>query len=158
MASIHVNCQFCNEPDVVKWHCKSCDLNLCDECNTNIHTKSEKLSEHKVVLLQHGERTSIEDFENVIKVDLQEISCSKHTDKACVSYCLNCDKSLCSSCLIRPFQYEELNNVYEGKCLLLKDFKRKIDACYPFFEEQATKFRKIDDCEVKNQNEIKEKI
>lgn len=156
MAGNYPNCQFCDEPDVVKWHCKSCNKYLCDLCNTKIHTKLEKLSEHKLVLLQHGE--NIVNLENLKQVDLKGIACSKHTDQTCVSYCLNCDKSVCSSCLIRPFQYEKLNQVYEEKHRLLEDLKRKIDACYPFFEEQASKFRKMDDDEVKKQNEIKEKI
>ncbi|XP_052103644.1 uncharacterized protein LOC127737151 [Mytilus californianus] len=124
--------------------------------NTKIHTKSEKLSEHKVDLLKDGE--SIKELENLRKVDLKEILCLKHVDQKCVTYCLSCDKSLCSSCLIRPFQYEELNKVYEEKYFLLKGLKSKIDECYPFFEEKAADFRKRDDDEVEKQNEIKEKI
>ncbi|CAC5393401.1 unnamed protein product [Mytilus coruscus] len=156
MASKYTNCQFCEGSADVNWHCQSCDLNLCDVCNTIIHTKIEKLSEHKVDLVKHSE--SIKDLENLCKVDLKEISCSKHMDQRCVTYCLNCDKSLCSSCLIRPFQYEELNKVYEEKYLLLKDLKSKIDDCYPFFEEKAADFRKRDDDEVEKNNEMKEKI
>ncbi|CAC5393390.1 unnamed protein product [Mytilus coruscus] len=156
MARKYANCQFCDESADVKWHCQSCDLNLCEICNTNIHTKSEKLSEHNVDLLKDGE--CILDLENRRKVDLKEIACSKHVDQKCVTYCLNCDKSLCSSCLIRPYQYEELRKVYEEKCFLLKDLKSKIDECYPFFEEKAADFRKRDDNEIKKHNEVKEKI
>ncbi|XP_052103642.1 uncharacterized protein LOC127737149 [Mytilus californianus] len=156
MASKYANCQFCEGSEDVNWHCQSCDLNLCDLCNTKIHTKSEKLSEHKVELLKDGE--SIKELENLRKVNLKEIACSKHMDQKCVTYCLNCDKSLCASCLIRPFQYEKLNKVYEEKYLLLKDLKSKIDDCYPFFEEKAADFRKRDDDEVEKHNEINEKI
>ncbi|XP_071162064.1 uncharacterized protein [Mytilus edulis] len=156
MACKSGNCQFCEESTDVKWHCKACDLHLCDVCNIKIHSKIDKLSGHKVVLSQHGGQ--IEDFENLRKVDLKQISCSKHLEKKCVSYCLNCDKSVCSSCFIRPFQYEELNNVYEEKYYLLEDLKRKIDACLPFFVEKAAKFRKMDDDEITKHNEIKEKI
>ncbi|VDH92176.1 Hypothetical predicted protein [Mytilus galloprovincialis] len=157
MASKYANCQFCEESADVNWHCKSCDLNLCDLCNTKIHTKSEKLSEHTVDPVKHSSET-IKDLENLCKVDLKKIACSKHIDQRCVTYCLNCDKSLCSSCLIKPFQYEELNKVYEEKYLLLKNLKSKIDDCYPFFEEKAANFRKRDDDEVKQHNEMKEKI
>ncbi|VDH92293.1 Hypothetical predicted protein, partial [Mytilus galloprovincialis] len=156
MASKYANCQFCEESASVKWYCRSCDINLCDACNTKIHSKLEQLSEHKVVISEKEE--NIEDSENIRKVDLKKIACSKHMDQKCVTYCLNCDKSLCSSCLIQPFQYEELNNVFEEKCFLLKDLKSKIDECYPFFEEKADDFRKMDDGEVVKHNEIKEKI
>ncbi|XP_076099818.1 uncharacterized protein LOC143069192 [Mytilus galloprovincialis] len=156
MACKSGNCQFCEESTEVKWHCQSCDLNLCDVCNKKIHSKIDKLSGHKVFLSQHGGQ--IEDFENSRKVDLKEISCSKHNNKKCLTYCLNCNKSLCSFCLIRPFQYEELSKVYEEKYLLLKDLKSKIDECYPFFEEKAATFKTMDDREVSKHNEIKEKI
>ncbi|CAG2204467.1 unnamed protein product [Mytilus edulis] len=156
MASKYANCQFCEGTADVKWHCNSCDLNLCDLCNTKIHTRSEKLSEHKVELLKDEE--SNKELENVRKVNLKEIACSKHSDQKCVTYCLNCDKSLCASCLIRPFQYEKLNKVYEEKYLLLKDLQSKIDECFPFFEEKAADFREKDDNEVDKHNKIKEKI
>ncbi|XP_076095767.1 uncharacterized protein LOC143066840 [Mytilus galloprovincialis] len=160
MASQYANCQFCEESAGVKWFCQSCDLNLCDVCNTKIHTKIhtkiEKLSEHKVIPFKHG--GNIDDSENERKVDLKEIACSNHISEKCITYCLNCDKSLCSSCVVRQFQYVELNKLYEDKHLSLKDLKSKIDECYPFFEEKATLFRKMDDCEVIKHNEIKEKI
>ncbi|XP_076095766.1 uncharacterized protein LOC143066839 [Mytilus galloprovincialis] len=112
--------------------------------------------EHKVELLKDGE--SINELENLRKVNLKEIACSKHMDQKCVTYCLNCDKSLCASCLIRPFQYEKLNKVYEDKYLLLTDLKSKIDDCYPFFEEKAADFRKRDDDEVDKHNKVTEEI
>ncbi|XP_052103643.1 uncharacterized protein LOC127737150 [Mytilus californianus] len=156
MASKYTNCQFCEESPDAKWHCQSCDLNLCDVCNPKIHTKIEKLSGHTVFLIQ--DKDIIEDLENLRKVDLKEITCSKHSNHKSVTFCLNCDKSLCSSCLIKPFQYEELNKVYEERCLFLKDLKCQIDKCYPFFEEKATDFRNMDDEVVAKHNEIKRKI
>ncbi|XP_052058535.1 uncharacterized protein LOC127698870 [Mytilus californianus] len=156
MTSKQTNCQFREELTDINWKCQSCDLNLCDICNTKIHTKSEKLSKHNVVLLQNVE--NVEELEKQGKLDLTEIACMKHMDQKFERYCINCDKPLCSSCLIRPFQYEELKKVYEEKCILLEDLKRKIDECYPFFEKKAAKFRKMDDGEVTKHNDIKEKI
>ncbi|CAC5393403.1 unnamed protein product [Mytilus coruscus] len=156
MSSKQTNCQFCEELSDINWKCQSCDLILCDICNTKIHTKSEKLSKHKVVPLQNVE--DIEELENQGKLNLTEIACTKHMEQKFERYCLNCDKPLCSSCSIRPFQYEELKKVYEEKRILLEDLKRKIDECYPFFEKKAAKFRKMDDGEVTKHNEIKEKI
>ncbi|XP_071160789.1 uncharacterized protein PF3D7_1120000-like [Mytilus edulis] len=60
--------------------------------------------------------------------------------------------------LVQTFEYEELKKVYEEKCVLLEDLKRKIDECHPFFEKKAAKIRKMDDDEVKRHNDIKDKI
>ncbi|VDH92174.1 Hypothetical predicted protein [Mytilus galloprovincialis] len=160
MASQYANCQFCEESAGVKWLCQSCDLNLCDVCNTKIHTKIhtkiEKLSEHKVIPFQHV--GNIDDSENERKVDLKEIACSNHISEKCITYCLHCDKSLCSSCVVGPFQYVELSKLYEDKHLSLRDLKGNIHECYSFFEEKAATFKTMDDREVTKHNEIKEKI
>ncbi|CAG2204468.1 unnamed protein product [Mytilus edulis] len=75
MASKYANCQFHEESPDVKWHCKTCDLNLCDICNTKIHSKSEKLSEHKVELLKDGDENISRDIpvESVLEVKPPEL-------------------------------------------------------------------------------------
>ncbi|XP_063408985.1 uncharacterized protein LOC134692463 [Mytilus trossulus] len=44
-----LSCQLCDNPNVIKWKCKDCELLMCDTCKERIHPKF-KLSETHTIL------------------------------------------------------------------------------------------------------------
>ncbi|CAG2252073.1 TRIM46 [Mytilus edulis] len=138
MAQNSVRCQFCKISLEVKWKCKTCDVIFCDSCRLNIHAILKNSHEHDVMDFKDTERNCSDN------VDLKSIPCSTHLEQSCLIYCRNCDKSLCSSCLIYPSDQTELTRIYHLRRESLDELKQQIENTLPFFEAKSAEFRSLD--------------
>ena len=152
MAQNSLKCQFCKISLEVKWKCETCDVLFCNSCRINIHAILKNSHEHDVIDFKETDRTYSD------KVDLKSIPCSTHLEHNCLMYCRNCDKSVCSSCLINPSDKIELTRIYDIKHKSLKELKQQIENILPFFEGKVTEFRKIDSELLFQHRQISQKI
>ena len=137
-------CQFCEESTDIKWKCINCDLFLCQLCNSSIHTKSESLAEHtRINLNECGTEVATD---AIRKVDLQKLPCSDHNEHKCVVYCTDCERPICSQCLVKSHknhEFGELQEIYKDKISDIKNFKFKIDSDLPFFQNEIEKLKNM---------------
>lgn len=155
MADKALHCHICEVCPDVKWYCESCNLNVCDVCCTNIHSKIQSLKEHIIHDIASSEKSALGSDK---KVRLNQIHCSSHGDKTCLVFCQNCDKSLCSSCVIQSHQHDELAKLYDVRRNKLVNLKEELDISYECFHDKAEKYKDVDSTLYKQHTEISEKI
>ncbi|CAG2251123.1 unnamed protein product [Mytilus edulis] len=152
MAQNSLKCQFCKISLEVKWKCKTCDVIFCDSCRLNIHAILKNSHEHDVMDFKDTERNCSDN------VDLKSIPCSTHLEQSCLIYCRNCDKSLCSSCLIYPSDQIELTRIYHLRRESLDELKQQIENTLPFFEAKSAEFRSLDSKLLSQHRQISQEI
>ncbi|VDH98983.1 Hypothetical predicted protein [Mytilus galloprovincialis] len=152
MAQNSLKCQFCKISLEVKWKCKTCDVIFCDSCRLNIHAILKNSHEHDVMDFKDTERNCSDN------VDLKSIPCSTHLEPSCLIYCRNCDKSLCSSCLIYPSDQIELTRIYYLRRESLDELKQQIENTLPFFEAKSAEFRSRDSKLLSQHRQISQEI
>ena len=151
-------CQFCEE-FYIKWKCINCDLLLCQLCHSRIHSKSKSSTDHKVI--EHKDCESEDALEITRQVDLTRMACKQHSDETCLLHCNNCDRPVCSECLIGDHQnhkYSKLDIVYQKKLKVIKEIKSKIESEIPFCKKQGANLQHILSEENKQFTENKDKI
>lgn len=152
MAQNSLKCQFCKISLEVKWKCETCDVIFCDSCRLNIHTILKNSHEHDVMDFKDTERNCSDN------VDLKSIPCSTHLEQSCLIYCRNCDKSLCSFCLIYPSDQTELTRIYHLRRESLDELKQQIENTLPFFEAKSAEFRSLDSKLLSQHRQISQEI
>lgn len=121
-------CGICNDSSILKWICIECDLYLCQDCYVKFHSRSKTLEHHLVIdIKEYGTEKMLD---KILKVKLREIDCegSEHCDQKCSLFCLNCNKLICSGCMIKHHKkhdLDELTGFFEQKLSELKDIKVK---------------------------------
>ncbi|XP_063442813.1 E3 ubiquitin-protein ligase TRIM45-like [Mytilus trossulus] len=152
-------CQFCEESICIKWKCINCDLFLCELCNSRIHSKSKSSKDHKVI--ERKDFESEKALETTRQVDLTRMACTQHNDETCLLYCNNCDRPVCSECLIGDHQnhkYSRLDIVYERKLKVIRDVKCKIESEIHDCKKQGSNMQHILSEENKQLAENKDTI
>ncbi|CAC5370770.1 TRIM45 [Mytilus coruscus] len=136
-------CHFC-EKSSIKWKCINCNLLLCQLCNRRIHSKIALSKEHYVTNLEDcGNRGAVETSR---KVDLNKLPCTIHSDQKCVLFCKDCDRPVCSDCLIEGHQrhkYCKLDQIYDKKLKIIQDTKDRIESDIPHFKEKEEYLQKL---------------
>ncbi|XP_076101203.1 uncharacterized protein LOC143070994 [Mytilus galloprovincialis] len=155
MASSKTNCEFCDTSTDLKWKCDDCNLSLCELCSNKLHTKIPALFEH---IIENTKDARNEDGENTKPLDLKLVQCLQHTEQKCVGYCTSCNKSLCTDCLVKPNQYEKLNEICSERKEQLIKVKDKIEEDLPFFSENIATLRKMKTEHQGKYDEIKQQI
>ncbi|CAC5370771.1 TRIM45 [Mytilus coruscus] len=136
-------CQFCDESSI-KWKCSNCKLHLCQLCNRKIHSKIEPSKGHYVTNLE--DCGSDDGVETNHKTYLNKLPCTAHSDQKCVLYCKNCDRPVCSDCLIEGHQehiYCKLDHIYDKKLKIIQDMKDRIESDIPHFKEKEENLQKL---------------
>ncbi|XP_061172302.1 E3 ubiquitin-protein ligase Midline-1-like [Saccostrea echinata] len=103
MAQDVIRCSLCT--NAVAMHCKSCDVNLCEQCISHHIQKSPTLKNHD--LLPYTQKASSEQVIN---------NCKDHPNQICDLYCQDCHIPICSRCLLKNHKRhsaEELSEIYE---------------------------------------------
>ncbi|VDH98982.1 Hypothetical predicted protein [Mytilus galloprovincialis] len=152
MAQNLQTCQFCKISSKIKWKCKTCGVFFCDPCRINIHAVLKYSHEHDV------NDYTYKDTVNSDTVNLKSIPCSTHPENGCLIFCRNCDKSLCSSCLVYPFDQEELTRIYDVRRESLRELKHQIEKVLPFFEEKCAEFQDLESNSLSQYHQIRQKI
>lgn len=145
-------CQFCKISSEIKWKCKTCEVFLCDLCRINIHTVLKNSHEHDVI--DYTDKDTV----NSDTLNLKIIQCSTHPKHSCLIFCRNCDKSLCSSCLVNPFDQEELTRIYDVRFEALRELKHQIEKVLPFFEEKCAEFQDLESNSLSQYHQIRQTI
>ncbi|CAC5410507.1 unnamed protein product [Mytilus coruscus] len=137
-------CQFCEESQEIKWKCINCELFLCQLCCSKIHSKSKASMEHNIINLKDFE---IEDLAtSVRKVDLENMSCTKHSKQKCFVFCNECRVPACSKCLMEPHKlrdFKPLDEVYNDILSEMKDLIIKFESHLKFLRNEKDKQEKI---------------
>ncbi|CAC5361803.1 TRIM9_67 [Mytilus coruscus] len=152
MAQNLLKCQFCKRSSEVMWKCKTCEVFFCDPCRINIHALLKNAHEHDVTDYKEMD-TKCSD-----RVNLKSIPCSTHPEHSCLMFCRVCEKSLCSSCLINPFDHEELTRIYNVRRESLRELKHQIENVLPFFEEKCTEFQDLESNSLSQYHQIRRTI
>ncbi|XP_062607762.1 uncharacterized protein LOC134269575 [Saccostrea cucullata] len=104
MAQDVIRCSLCS--NAVAMHCRSCNVNLCEQCISHHVQKSSTLKNHD--LIPYTQRAaSPEGVGNF---------CKDHPKKICDLYCQDCHVPICSHCLLKNHKRhsaEELSEIYK---------------------------------------------
>ena len=46
------SCQLCDNPYVIKWKCKDCELLMCDNCKERVHPRFKSSETHAVISIK----------------------------------------------------------------------------------------------------------
>ncbi|VDI53203.1 Hypothetical predicted protein [Mytilus galloprovincialis] len=155
-------CQFCKESFEIKWKCINCNLFLCKLCNSRIHSNIALLKDHIAINLE--DCGSEYDFEISRKLDLTKQSCSIHSEEKCVLYCNDCDRSVCSDCVIQDHKNQDyhdfckMNHIYDKKLKMIKDMKQEIKSGILFFQREEENLEQVLSDGNKQYTENREKI
>ncbi|CAC5358165.1 unnamed protein product [Mytilus coruscus] len=123
-------CGICEESSILKWICIECDLYLCQDCYVKFHSKSKTLAQHLVIdIKEYGTEQMLD---KILKVKVKEINCEgyEHCDQKCSIFCLDCNKPICSSCVVKHHKnhyLNELDEILEEKVSKFKDMKVRRD-------------------------------
>lgn len=152
MAKNKHTCQFCKILTEIKGKCKTCEVFFCDPCRINNHAVLKNAHEHDV------NDYTYKDNVNSDTVNLKCIPCYTHPEHSCLIFCRNCDKSLCSSCLVNPFDQEELTRIYDVRRESLRELKHQIEKVLPFFEEKCVEFHDLESNSLSQYQQIRQAI
>ncbi|CAG2201037.1 unnamed protein product [Mytilus edulis] len=69
-------------------------------------------------------------LDKILKVKIKEINCdgSKHCDQKCSFFCLDCNKPICSSCVVtchKDHDFYKISEIFDKKMTKLKDMRVK---------------------------------
>lgn len=118
-ALVTPTCGFCEE-QLATCHCEQCDGVLCEKCRTTLHTKGIFKTHTVVELLSKQSKTKsggeVDHF-------AAKMLCNEHAEEKLNFYCLDCQRPVCSHCLIlgshKGHQQQPIDQAYEtGKGLL----------------------------------------
>lgn len=139
-AQILTVCHYC-EASCIKWKCINCDWFMCQTCIPKYHSNIPLFKKtHEVVTL--SDYGSVETNEVIRKVDLTKLDCTVHSREVCVNYCKDCDRPLCSDCLIehvkdhKDHDFCKLEQFYNEKLKDIKEMKTKLESDIPHFTEK----------------------
>ncbi|CAC5359096.1 TRIM71 [Mytilus coruscus] len=51
-AQAPLSCNLCNLQSVIKWKCTDCELLMCDNCKSNIHSRIKTADKHTIITIQ----------------------------------------------------------------------------------------------------------
>ncbi|XP_052070892.1 E3 ubiquitin-protein ligase TRIM36-like [Mytilus californianus] len=155
MAQNIILCQFCEISFEITWKCFNCDLVPCSRCTKN-HSKFGGSEDHCIIDL--NKIGSPENVEIIRKFNLRNIRCTTHKEERCPLFCKDCNKPVCSFCVIesehRGHNIDKLITVYNNQLSDLKDIKERIEKNYSDLKISVKESTSTSD----NYNEIKEKI
>ncbi|CAF1259758.1 unnamed protein product [Rotaria sp. Silwood1] len=91
-----------------KYWCNNCTNSYCEQCSQRIHNMSA---------FQHHEPTILKEksFELML--------CEKHQDEKLKYWCLKCERSVCSDCLLNEHKDHQYELIYK----IAKDFETKVN-------------------------------
>ena len=121
-------CEQCSDDTAVTFCCE-CWLFLCDFCKT-AHKRIKSTSQHKLIKLEKESSTSLE----LPKMKHQEEYCIQHTDQKLIYYCNDCEKLVCSNCLLikhKSHNVEYCTGVGETARKALKESVASCDGVIP---------------------------
>lgn len=155
MAKNLIVCQFCGMSKRIKWKCFYCDLVMCQKCKEK-HSKFGGSEEHCIIdLKQVG---TPENVDIIRQFNLKNIRCELHTDEKCSLFCKDCNKPVCSYCVLEPdhkgHNLDKLSTVYNNQLSELKDIKEKIKKTLPDLRKKVSENTATCD----NYNKTKQKI
>ncbi|XP_063417121.1 uncharacterized protein LOC134699460 [Mytilus trossulus] len=52
IAQSPLSCQLCDNPNVIKWKCKDCELLMCDNCKERIHPRFKLSETHTIISIK----------------------------------------------------------------------------------------------------------
>ena len=107
--------------------CEKCKILLCDKCKEN---HKQKYSHHKIIILQNKELNK--NLEENKKNEMTNcVLCLKRirlNEKNSLSFCENCDGTLCQNCIIRHKDYYPFHKIYNQNLRKkLKEKKKEIN-------------------------------
>ncbi|XP_076084175.1 uncharacterized protein LOC143054965 [Mytilus galloprovincialis] len=136
-------CQFCEE-STIKWKCINCGLFLCQFCCSKIHSKIKASQEHTIINLKDcgtKEATAI-----IQKVDLENMSCTIHTERKCWVYCDDCSNPICSDCLTeshKKHEYKKLHEVFDTMISNIHAMKDRLETEIQLYKKEKENLEQL---------------
>ena len=90
----------------------NCSLLLCSKCKTKVHSKFKSADDHDVIKLKDIGK------QQIVKPNLQNISCTIHPRQKVCLYCKTCNKLACPNCVSETHNKHDLDGlskIYEKK-------------------------------------------
>ncbi len=110
----------CNEPAVIE--CEKCEFRFCENCSKKVHSTAN-----------HG--ASIKKFGSVKTYR----KCTKHERKKMDLFCIECEKELCSMCLLVHEKSHVAHPIYE----VADDSKEDIESWVATLTEKMEEFENL---------------
>lgn len=163
-------CEFYDVSKEITCKCINCDLFLCQNCSSRIHSKSKASKKHEIVNIKDCEN---EDNANAIRiVDLENLLCGIHRAQICYAYCNDFDIPACMDCLIdthKDHEFVEIIDVYNDNLCEKKHFLDNLkstiysiqnveDELQKFLSERKKEYKDLKNNIRQRDKEIKEAV
>jgi hypothetical protein len=138
---------------------------MCKKCHQKVHPKFKLAKEHKIIDIKD---ISLNQEEEIPKVDFKPVKCSVHKTQTICLYCITCSQSVCPVCIANEHQkhdFQEMEKLYSEKYTTIKEINDSIEnETLVRFDEQLNKIevtRESDNrhfMKIKSEIQQKEKI
>lgn len=120
-------CQLCELESKIQVKCIDCDLLMCKKCHQKVHPKFKLAKEHKIIDIKD---ISLNQEEEIPKVDFKAEKCRVHKAQTICLYCITCSQPVCPVCIANEHQkhdFKEPEKLYSEKYTTIKEINDSIE-------------------------------